>query len=218
MSADETLQRAKDVYERAVFAGETDRMPAVERDLDGVEAELALARGRLAHARFLGSRQEDPRERELFERAAQLFGELGNQPGEAESLFWLGLYHQVVRGDDGAATPHLLRAHELAVQAGDRLTQSYTSRHLGFVHLNAGDSHAAQARLEESLRLRRELDAQPLVAAALLALAELAHQRGRRVDAKALLDEADATALSSGAHGIRRWIDAARAETEGGGG
>lgn len=214
MSADETLQRAKDVYERAVFAGETDRMAAAERDLDSLEAELALARGRLAHARFLGNRQEDPRERELFERAAQLYRELDNGPGEAESLFWLGTYHQVVRGDDDTAMSHLERAHELAGLAGDRLIQSYTSRHIGFAYLNAGDLEAAQDRLEESLRLRRELDAQPLVAAALLALAELAHQRGRRTDAKALLDEADATALASGANGIRRWVAAAREELD----
>jgi hypothetical protein len=61
-------------------------------------------------------------------------------------------------------------------------------------------------------------DAEALPAAdrelGLLALAELADRDGRPDDARALLDEADAIAVASGADGIRRWIAETRAELE----
>jgi hypothetical protein len=48
----------------------------------------------------------------VFERAAQLPG-FGNVGGEADSLFWIGCSHQVVRRDDGTAAPALQRSREL---------------------------------------------------------------------------------------------------------
>ncbi|MFF9279942.1 hypothetical protein [Streptomyces griseosporeus] len=62
MMSDARLKQAQVLYERAVFDGDEDAVPAGERVLDGVEADLALARGRLLHARFLEERAEDPRE------------------------------------------------------------------------------------------------------------------------------------------------------------
>ncbi len=47
-------------------------MTAAERELDAVEADLALARGRVVHARFTERGHEDPHELSLFERAAEL--------------------------------------------------------------------------------------------------------------------------------------------------
>jgi len=126
-----------------------------ERELDAVEADLALARGRVIHGRFLEERDEDPHELALFERAVQLYQMLGDVRGEGESLFWVGIVHQVARHDNDAAVPVLTRSYDLAAQVGDKRTMSDALRHLGIAEHTAGRLDAARERLEESLRLRR---------------------------------------------------------------
>ncbi|WP_221891276.1 tetratricopeptide repeat protein [Microbispora sp. KK1-11] len=220
------LERAEALYEQAVFGGDASALAAADRELDAVEADLAtvgtgrdigvveaglaLARGRVVHARFLEHREEDPRELELFERAADLYRRLGDGRGEGEALFWIGCFHQVVRHDDEAAGPALRRSYELAARAGDRLTMSYALRHLGIAEHKAGRLEAARERLEESVRLRRELGFDPGVAANLVGLAYIAAAQDRRDDALRLLDEAAALAKSSGASGIARHVEQAR--------
>ena len=73
MSAEHHLARAQELYERSVFGDDHAALPAADRELDAVEADLALARGRVVHARFLRDRVEDPVELPLFSRAAQLY-------------------------------------------------------------------------------------------------------------------------------------------------
>jgi tetratricopeptide (TPR) repeat protein len=212
MTDENPIERARQLYEQAVFGGDPAALPIADRELDGVEADLALARGRIVHARFLEERREDPHELALFERAAELYRKLGDVRGEAESLFWVGTFHQVVRGDSDDAVPSLERSYELAAEAGDKLTLSYAVRHLGFADLVKGRTEAARQRLEESVRLRREIGFRPGVAAGLIALAHLAAEEGRREDALALVEEAGAIAEDSGARGILRWVEEARAE------
>src|SRR5262245_26992939 len=141
------LARAKELYERAVFGGDPDAVPRAITELDHVEAHLALARGRILHAVFLAQRREDPAELELFTRAAELFSRLGDETGEAEALFWVGTFHQVVRRDHEAALPALRRSYDLASAAGDQLTRSYAVRHLGFAALAAGDASGGRQQL-----------------------------------------------------------------------
>ncbi|MEV4415628.1 tetratricopeptide repeat protein [Catellatospora sp. NPDC049609] len=210
MHGDRRLARASERYETAVFGGDTTATESAHRDLDSLEADLALARGRLLHADFLNDRAEDPAEPAAFERAAALYRRLGDGRGEGEALFWLGCFHQVVRDDGATAVPLLRRAYALAQAAGDELTMSYAVRHLGFADLEAGDRDAGRAKLEESARLRRELGFAPGLAAALLALARLAYEDGRDDEGAALLAEARDTAARSRAHGVLAWIDAAR--------
>jgi hypothetical protein len=69
------------MYERAVFRGDDAALVAADRELDGVEADLALARGRIVHARFLARRVEDPAELPLFERAAGFVPAGGGRAG-----------------------------------------------------------------------------------------------------------------------------------------
>src|SRR5262249_46728563 len=91
---DERLDRAREQYERAVFGGDGGGLTAAAAELDELEADLALARGRILHARFLTDRREDPQELVLFERAAELYQRMGNVRGEAEASFWVGCFHQ----------------------------------------------------------------------------------------------------------------------------
>ncbi|MCM0676255.1 tetratricopeptide repeat protein [Micromonospora phytophila] len=204
------IGRAALLYERAVFGGDAAALDEAERDLAGVEADLALARGRILHARYLDMRVEDPQELPLFERAVELYRQLGDARGEGESLFWVGTVHQVVRQDNATAAPAFARARELATLAGDRLTLSYVLRHLTFAAQAAGRLDAARELLTESTRLRRELGFVPGVAANLIGLAYLAAGDGRPDEARGLLDEAAALAATSDAHGVARWIGEAR--------
>jgi len=220
MSADDRIERARRLYERAVFEGDGDgaALATADRELDGVEADLALARGRIMHTRFLGQRDDDPeaavpdpRELALFERAAELYRDVGDVRGEGEALFWVGCFHQVVRRDDQTAVPILERSRELAEQAGDRRTLSEALRHLGIAEHRAGRLAAARERLEESSRLRRELGQRPGVAANLVGLAYIAAADNRQADADALLTEAADIASSTGAQRIARQVEEARA-------
>lgn len=219
MSAEDRIERARLLYERSIFDGDASALAAADRELDMVEADLALARGRVIHGRFLeqrnadpGQSREDPRELALFERAAQLYRMLGDVGGEAESLFWIGCFHQVVRRDNGTAVPALERSCELAELAGDKKTMSEALRHQGIAEHAAGRLDTARERLEESVRLRREIGLMPGVAANLVGLAYIAAGQGRRADALALIDEAGAIAAASGAHGIMRHVEEARAQ------
>jgi ketosteroid isomerase-like protein len=203
--------RAQRRYEDAVFGGDDAALDAADAELNTVEAGLAMARGRVRHARFLAGAAADPAELAEFERAARLYAAMGDPRGEADAVLWTALYHQVVRDDDDTARPLLERARELAIAAGDRLILSYVVRHLGFAELGAGRLAAGQAALEQSLTLRRELGFGRGVAAALLALAELAAGQGDPVRASALLDEAGQAAAEHDAGGIARRVQEARA-------
>jgi len=211
MSADGLLQRALECYEEAVFGGEAGAIADGERGLDRVEADLALARARLLHARHLESGQVDERQLPLSERAAQLYQALGDDRGRAEALFWIGCFHQVVAGDTGTARPVLSQAAELAREADEALTLSYALRHLGLADLADGDRASARALLEESLELRRRLGYQPGVAASLVSLAQVARLGGDDTEAAALLDEAETLARESWSSGVLASIEAARA-------
>ncbi|MFF7246999.1 tetratricopeptide repeat protein [Embleya sp. NPDC008237] len=216
MGTDERIERAGLCYERAVFGGDPTGLPVADRELDAVEADLALARGRVAHARFLADRSaEDPREGALFERAAELYRSLGDARGEGEALFWVGTFHQVVRGDHASALPALERSLELATSVDDKATMSYALRHLGIAAHIDGRLPVARERLEESLRLRRELGFLPGVAANLVGLAYIAAGQGRRDDAWALIEEAGTIAKSAGAEGIVRMVEEARSDLAG---
>jgi tetratricopeptide (TPR) repeat protein len=220
---DERVRQAGLLYERAVFTGDTGPLAEADRELDGAEADLAVARGRLMHTRFLlrrdqdpASAQEDPAELPLFERAVQLYRGLGDPGGEAEALFWVGCFHQVIRRDNTTAVPVLERSLELASQAGDKAVMAEVLRHLGIAAHAGGQIESARQRLEESTRLRRETGHLVGAAANMVGLAYLAAAQDRRQDALALLDEAAAIAEAGQATRILQQVDEARAELSGG--
>ena len=219
MSAEDRIERSRLLYERAVYGGDASALAAADRELDGVEADLALARGRVIHTRFLVQLDEDleqltedPRELALFERATELYRELGDVRGEGESLFWVGCFHQVVPQDDDTSVPLLERSYELGAQAGDKRTMSDALRHLGIAAHRAGRLDTARQRLEESVRLRRDIGLMPGVAANMVGLAYIAAGDGDHDEALALLKEAGAIAGASGAHRIMRQVEESRAQ------
>ena len=219
MSADERIERSRLLYERALFESDAGALAEAAWELDGVEADLALARGRVIHGRFLeqraedpGQAHEDPHELALFERAAELYRARGDVRGEGESLFWVGCCYQVVRRDNEAAVPVLWRSLELATEADDTLTMAEALRHLGIAEHAAGRLDTARLHLEESTRLRREAGAWPGVASNMVGLIYIAAGQDRRDDALKLAAEAHAIAEASGAHALLRQIEEARSQ------
>ena len=214
---DERVRQAGLLYERAVFSGDAEPLADAGRELDAAEADLALARGKVAHARFLLRREQapsaaaDPGELALFERAAGLYRGQGDTRGEADALFWIGCFHQVIAGDTATALPLFARSLELASQAGDKAVMSETLRHLGIAAHVGGDMDSARQRLEESTRLRRELGFLPGVASNLVGLTYIAAAQGRAGDAAALIAEGRQIAQAAGADRILQQLNEARA-------
>jgi hypothetical protein len=102
MSPDDRIKRARELYERAVYGGDTSTLIDVQKALDSVEAGTALARGRILHARFQSApadagslTAEDPAKLPTFERTLELYRAQGDTHGEAEALFWIGCLHPV---------------------------------------------------------------------------------------------------------------------------
>jgi tetratricopeptide (TPR) repeat protein len=216
---DERVRQAGLLYERAVFSGDAGPLAEADRQLDAAEADLAVARGRLMHTRFLlrrdqdsGALEADPGELPLFESATRLYRALGDVRGEAEALFWVGCFHQVIRHDNATAVPVLEQSLELASRAGDKAVMSEALRHLGIAAHRGGRLEEARQRLEESTRLRREIGLLAGAAANVVGLAYVAAAQGRGDDALALLDEAGALARASQADRILEQVNEARAE------
>jgi tetratricopeptide (TPR) repeat protein len=216
---DERLIRAKEWAEQATFGGDDSRLAEAERELDAVAADVALARGRILHARYLGRRcggepdlAGDPRELELFEEALRLFDELGDSRGQGEALFWIGCFHQVVQDDGDTALPFFERSIQASAAAGDQVTVSYSQRHLGFAELEAGRLDAAWDWFDRSTKLRREAGFLPGVTANLLGLAEIAVAKGERDEALRLLDEAIEIGARCGAARIVELAERTKAE------
>ena len=210
MQGQDWIERAGELFEAAMFGGDTSAPDRSDDLLDSVEAPLSLARGKVLHVRFLNDREANPRELVLFERAAELYERLGDASGEADALFWVGCWHQVVKGDGATGRPYFERSYALAKSVDDRMTMSYAVRHLGFADRDAGRFDQARERLTESVTLRREIGFRPGEAAGLVALAHLAAETGDPSAAFHHLDQAQSIAESCRAETVSGWIEQAR--------
>ena len=196
------VEFARTLNDRSTFGAAPDeaRTEAVVRDLEHLAHDeddgplLAAAldlRGRALHARFLADRSAGEPEGELalFERGLEL-REPDDARGVAESLFHVGLVHQVVREDGPTSEPFFEGSYRLAGEAGDDVLRSYAIRHLGWARQERGDVEGARAAFEESLDLRERAGFLPGVGAAALALADFEAEQGRPERARELLARA----------------------------
>ena len=196
------LAIARTLSDRATFGGRADeaRSAAVLDELERLADEsgdrslLAAAldlRGRILHARFLADRGAGEPEGELalFERGLEL-RDPDDKGGVAESLFHVGLVHQVIRDDGPRSEPYFEQSYELAAEAGDAVLRSHAIRHLGWTRQERGDVDGARAAFEESLALRERAGFVPGVGAAALALAQFEAEHGRAERALELLAHA----------------------------
>jgi tetratricopeptide (TPR) repeat protein len=132
-------------------------------------------------------------EQEVFERALALRKELDDVHGIAESLFQLGLVHQVLRRDGETAAPLFREALSLveSLPDADPLLRSEIHRHVGFDLLVREERpDEAVVHLQESLELRRGLEERAWTVSGLVALAMAERVAGRRDEAIAHAREA----------------------------
>jgi tetratricopeptide (TPR) repeat protein len=165
--------------------------------LDGnrVDEATALTRlGMLAHFAALGgdlTRADWATEERLFAAALAIQREVGDPAGAAESLFGLGLVHQVLRGDWQTAMPFYREALALAERHADEMVRSEVHRHIGFYHVFvAGDAEQGLRHLRMSQVLRERYGDPRRVATGTLALGEAELVAGNRPEAVRLLREA----------------------------
>ncbi|MGW3127181.1 tetratricopeptide repeat protein [Streptomyces sp. NPDC001123] len=210
MQEQDWVVQAGELFEAAMFGGDASALDRSDDVLDAVEARLSMARGKVLHVRFLNGLDENSQEVVFFERAAELYRRLEDVSGEADALFWVGCWHQVVKGDGATGRPYFEQSYALAKSVDDRMTMSYAVRHLGFADKDAGYFEQARERLTESVSLRREIGFRPGEAAGLVALAYLAAETGDRPVALQHLDEAQAVAQSCGAKAVSGWVEQAR--------
>jgi tetratricopeptide (TPR) repeat protein len=170
------LQAAIDAVERL----------AADRGDRRLEAFALARRGLKLHATFLHDRSkgEPPDELPLFEQALAIRREIRDQQGIAESLFQIGLVHQVVRDDSAAARPFFEESYERAVALGDDVVASHALRHVAFCDEADGDEETAEKRHLETLELRRRAGWVPGQGAQLFALATLRASQGRVDEAR----------------------------------
>jgi hypothetical protein len=93
-------------------------------------------------------------EEALFQQALRLRRAAGDLAGVAESLFGVGLVHQVLRDDSATAIPYFREALPLADEHAGDLTRSEVHRHVGAVDQakQAGLRPERIAMAEEALR------------------------------------------------------------------
>lgn len=133
---------------------------------------------------------EPPHELEYFERGLALRTEADDAWGVSESLFQIGLVHQVIRNDLITALPYFQQSYECAVDLHDDMLASYAIRHLGYARAEQGDMAGAQSHFEESLHRRQLIGFTPGVAMAQFALARLLIEIGTHSAALPLLESA----------------------------
>ena len=113
--AAEVSGRLRDRYEQASFGGDEAALAEGLTEVAALRGVLDLAHGRLLHTQFL----QDRRDLGLGELGRlrtggrHVPGSAGMAAsGEAEALFWIGAYHQVVHGDSETALPSFVRQPE----------------------------------------------------------------------------------------------------------
>jgi tetratricopeptide (TPR) repeat protein len=190
---------------------------AQQTDDPALLGEVWAVRGMALHTDYLAERATEPTgELECFQRGLQLRRQAGDERGVAESLFQVGLVHQVIRGDSAAALPWFEEAYARARNAADPVLMSYAIRHVAVCRLHAGDRAGARDGLEESLRLREQAGFIPGVAMALAALADVVASDSQRQEAVALLGRAREIFASLGAAEHTAWVDQQLAEVQAG--
>jgi tetratricopeptide (TPR) repeat protein len=168
------------------------------------EATASDRLGWLMHFQTLdrGLEDADPdAEEALFTQALTIRRARGDLAGVAESLFGVGLVHQVLRRDWAKAKTCFFDALPLAEEHGDYLIRSEIHRHVGFYYLVEDvDLDRAIEHLEISLELREQHGDPRWVPSGTLALGQAEWVAGRQEVAVGRLRdavrEARAAALS----------------------
>jgi tetratricopeptide (TPR) repeat protein len=186
-----------------------------------LEAAVLDRQAMLMHFRALDddpAKADSEGEEALFQQALEIRRGLADPAGTAESLFGLGLVHQVLRQDWETAMHYYWEALELADRYGDLLLRSEVHRHVGFYYAMSDlQSDKALEHLRISHELRAELGDPRWIPGGTIALgiAELAD--GLREQGLAHVRQAVAQAHEAGLSAERiAWMEQFLAKAEAG--
>jgi tetratricopeptide (TPR) repeat protein len=170
------------------------RAQAQQNQDRAAEAAAIDRLGMLMHLRALGedfALADTAAEEALFQQALIIRREIGDLAGAAESLFGIGLVHQVFGDDWATAMPYYWEALALAEQHAGPLTRSEVHRHVGFFYLVSDvQPERALFHLRKSAELRAEHGDPRWVPGGTLALGQALIANGEREEGLRLLREA----------------------------
>ena len=139
----------------------------LERLLAVGDAAAPAVRARaLAAAGYIPS-EDGPRIRAWLEESLRLWQAVGDKPGIAESLYYLGTFRLMEEHDKTEARAYVEESARLFWEIGDRWSLARTVTELGNVAYYAGDYDAVGPYYHEGLHLAREVGAPTLLAYAL---------------------------------------------------
>jgi tetratricopeptide (TPR) repeat protein len=191
-----------------------------EKAGDRASEAAALDRlGMLMHFRQLDgdfAAADTAGEEAMFQRALTIRREIGDLAGAADSLFGIGLVHQVFSEDWDTAMPYYWEALALAEQHAGPLTRSEVHRHIGFYYLVVDvQPERALFHLQTSHDLRAEHGDERWIPGGTVALGEALVAVGRRDEGLRRMREAVQQARDAGLRPERiTWIEQSLTEAE----
>jgi tetratricopeptide (TPR) repeat protein len=176
--------------EPSVLAAIEQARSAVETGRDkNALATLEMAEGRSSYWKALDETKDWGRPAGHFDRALQIYKELGDEVGLGEAMFYRGLVFQM-QDQDQRAREIFERALQITNRTGDGRMQSFVVRHIAYLQQQAAEIDAARANFQKSLQLRRQNDMRVFVPFALIALAEFEAEQKNLATAIQLIEEA----------------------------
>jgi tetratricopeptide (TPR) repeat protein len=144
--------------ESSVLAALEEARAAVQATGDKLAlATLEMAEGRFTYWKALDKTQDWGPPTEDFDRALQIYKELGDQVGLGEALFYRGLVYQM-QEQNLHAREMFDQALALTNKTSDERLRSFVVRHIGYLQQTAGEIAAARANFQNSLQLRQRND------------------------------------------------------------
>jgi tetratricopeptide (TPR) repeat protein len=176
--------------ESAVVAALEEARSAVEASNDKrALATLEMAAGRFTYWQALGKTKDWGPPTENFDRALQIYKELGDEIGLGEAMFYRGLVYQMQEQNQRAGQ-FFVQALALTKRTGDERLQSFVVRHIGYLQQTAGEIDAARANFQKSLQLRQQNEIKAFVPFALIALADFEAEQKNSSEAIKLIEQA----------------------------
>jgi predicted ATPase len=126
--------------------------------------------------------------RARLEEAVALTREIGDRPGLAYALIFLGIL-EITQGNPKAAQAQFTESLGILRNSGTRWWQAFALRRLGEVLLVSGEPQAAHSPLEESIAIFRSVDDPWGTAVVLNSLGRLAEAEGHYAAARSLYGE-----------------------------
>jgi hypothetical protein len=188
LASDRSTYFQKD--ESSVVAALEEARSAVQTSNDKrALATLEMAEGRFTYWKALDKTKDWGLPTEDFDRALQIYKELGDEIGLGEAKFYRGLVYQM-QEENQRARQIFEQALALTKKTGDERMQSFVVRHIGYLQQAAGEIDAARANFQKSLQLRQRNEMRVFVPFALIALADFEVEQKNSAEAINLIEQA----------------------------